>query len=41
VKLGEVLGNAMTVTEGLTVGQRVIVRGATLVVDGQRVRALP
>jgi RND family efflux transporter MFP subunit len=41
VKLGEVLGNAMTVTDGLTVGQRVIVRGATLVVDGQRVRALP
>ena len=40
VKLGEVLGNAITVTGGLTVGQRVIVRGATLLVDGQHVRAL-
>jgi multidrug efflux system membrane fusion protein len=41
VKLGEVLGSAITVTDGLTVGQLVIVRGATLLVDGQRVRALP
>ncbi len=41
VKLGDVLGNAIIVTDGLSVGQRVIVRGATLVVDGQRVRALP
>ncbi len=40
VKLGDVLGNAITVTGGLTVGQRVIVRGATLLVDGQRVRTL-
>ena len=40
VRLGEVLGNAITVTGGLTAGQRVIVRGATLLVDGQRVRAL-
>jgi len=38
VKLGEVLGNAITVTDGLTIGQRVIVRGAALLVDGQRVR---
>jgi len=38
VKLGEVVGNAIAVTEGLAVGQRVIVRGATLLVDGQRVR---
>ncbi|MEI6667218.1 MAG: efflux RND transporter periplasmic adaptor subunit [Acidobacteriota bacterium] len=38
VKLGEVLGNAIAVTDGLAAGQRVIVRGATLLVDGQRVR---
>lgn len=41
VKLGAVVGNAITVAEGLSVGQRIIVRGATLVTDGQRVRALP
>jgi len=41
VKLGAVVGNAITVTDGLAVGQRVIVRGATLLTDGQRVRALP
>jgi multidrug efflux system membrane fusion protein len=41
VTLGEVVGNAITVTGGLAAGQRVIVRGATLVTDGQRVRALP
>ncbi len=40
VKLGEVIGNVIVVTEGLAVGQRVIVRGATLLVDGQRVRAV-
>ena len=34
VTLGDTLGNAIVVTDGLTVGQRVIVRGATLVVDG-------
>jgi RND family efflux transporter MFP subunit len=41
VTLGAVVGNAITVTGGLAAGQRVIVRGATLVTDGQRVRALP
>lgn len=41
VTLGGVVGNAITVTSGLAAGQRVIVRGATLVTDGQRVRALP
>lgn len=41
VKLGAVVGNAITVTSGVAAGQRVIVRGATLVTDGQRVRALP
>lgn len=38
VKLGEVVGNAIALSEGPAVGQRVIVRGATLLVDGQRVR---
>jgi multidrug efflux system membrane fusion protein len=41
VKLGAVVGNAITVTGGLAVKQLVIVRGATLVADGQRVRVLP
>jgi multidrug efflux system membrane fusion protein len=41
VQLGAVVGNAITVTSGLAVGQRVILRGATLVTDGQRVRVLP
>ncbi len=40
VMLGEVVGNAIVVA-GVGVGQRVIVRGATLVTDGQRVRVLP
>lgn len=38
VKLGEVVGNAIALSEGPAVGQRVVVRGATLLVDGQRVR---
>ena len=41
VTLGAVVGNAITVTGGLAAGQRIIVRGATLVADGERVRALP
>jgi multidrug efflux pump subunit AcrA (membrane-fusion protein) len=41
VTLGAVAGNAITVTSGLAAGQRVVVRGATLVTDGQRVRVLP
>ena len=41
VTLGPVAGNAITVTGGLNAGQRVILRGATLVTDGQRVRVLP
>jgi RND family efflux transporter MFP subunit len=41
VKLGAVVGNAVAVTGGLSAGQPIIVRGATLLTDGQRVRALP
>jgi RND family efflux transporter MFP subunit len=41
VKLGEALGSLIVVTEGLSIGQRVIVRGATLVTDGESVRVIP
>jgi RND family efflux transporter MFP subunit len=41
VKLGEVTGNLIAVREGLESGDRVIVRGATLVADGQRVQVIP
>ena len=41
VSLGEMVGSLITVTDGLSIGQRVIVRGATLVTDGERVRPLP
>jgi multidrug efflux system membrane fusion protein len=41
VELGEVFGNKITVTKGVKVGEPVIVTGATLVTDGQRVRIVP
>ena len=41
VALGEALGNTIAVTEGLKPGEKVIVTGATLVVDGQPVRVVP
>ena len=41
VKLGESLGSLIAVTEGLAVGQPVIVRGATLVTAGEPVRVIP
>ncbi|HEX4347948.1 MAG TPA: efflux RND transporter periplasmic adaptor subunit [Vicinamibacterales bacterium] len=41
VTLGDVLGNAIVVTGGVAAGQPVIVRGATLVLDGETVRVLP
>ena len=41
VALGEALGNAIVVTGGLKVGERVIVTGATLVIDGEPVRIVP
>ncbi len=37
VKLGEPLGNLITVSEGLRAGERIIVQGATLVRDGETV----
>jgi len=41
VQLGDVTGNMIRVTSGLQGGERVIVRGATLVVDSQDVRIIP
>ena len=41
VKLGDVNGNLIAVREGLAPGARVIVRGATLVADGQAVQVMP
>jgi RND family efflux transporter MFP subunit len=41
VALGEVSGNLITVRQGLEPGERVIVRGATIVADGQAVRVAP
>src|SRR5262249_24836122 len=41
VTLGAVIGNEVQVLGGLQKGERVVTRGATLVVDGDRVRVLP
>jgi multidrug efflux system membrane fusion protein len=41
VALGEVSGNQIAVREGLSRGEKVIVRGATIVGDGQTVRVMP
>ncbi|RPJ62750.1 MAG: efflux RND transporter periplasmic adaptor subunit [Acidobacteria bacterium] len=40
VRLGQVSGNLIAVREGLRAGERVIVRGATIVTDGQTVQIL-
>ena len=41
VSLGDVNGNRIAVLSGLAGGERVIVRGATIVADGQPVRIIP
>jgi RND family efflux transporter MFP subunit len=41
VRLGEVSGNQIAVRDGLAGGERVIVRGATIVADGQAVQVMP
>ncbi len=41
VKLGEVVGNRILVTSGLAAGEKVVVTGATIVSDGDRVRVIP
>ena len=40
VELGEVIGNAVAVTKGVSGGERVVVSGATLLVDGAPIRIL-
>jgi multidrug efflux system membrane fusion protein len=41
VRLGELVGNRIAVIEGLAGGERVVVRGATIVTDGERVNPAP
>jgi multidrug efflux pump subunit AcrA (membrane-fusion protein) len=41
VALGEVLGNRVQVARGLGAGERVVVQGASMVKDGERVEVLP
>jgi RND family efflux transporter MFP subunit len=41
IVLGDVAGNTVAVNSGLRIGERVIVSGATLVRDGERVRIVP
>jgi multidrug efflux system membrane fusion protein len=41
VTLGEVYGNAIAVSGGVRIGERVVVTGATLLADGERVRVIP
>jgi RND family efflux transporter MFP subunit len=41
VALGDVMGNAVAVVEGLAAGDRVVASGATLLADGSPVRVIP
>jgi RND family efflux transporter MFP subunit len=41
VKLGDVVGNAVVVSEGLEPKQRIVSMGATLLTDGEPVRVIP
>jgi len=41
VQLGELIGNGVAVTNGVAPGDRVIVTGASLLMDGQSVRVIP
>lgn len=41
VQLGHVTGNLIAVREGLRQGERVVLRGATIVADGQTVHVIP
>jgi hypothetical protein len=41
VELGAVTGNLIGIASGLAGGERVILRGATLVVDGMPIRVIP
>jgi RND family efflux transporter MFP subunit len=41
VRLGEIVGNDIMVASGVNIGDRVIVRGATMVSEGAEVRIIP
>ena len=41
VELGDVIGNGVAVLKGVQPGESVVVTGATLLVDGERVRIIP
>jgi RND family efflux transporter MFP subunit len=41
VELGEVMGNGVAVVNGVAAGDRVVVTGASLLIDGDRVRVIP
>jgi multidrug efflux pump subunit AcrA (membrane-fusion protein) len=41
VELGDVVGNRVVVTRGLTAGERVVTVGASMITDGERVEVLP
>ena len=41
VNLGEIAGNDIAVLDGVRIGDRVIVRGATMVSEGAEVRIIP
>jgi multidrug efflux pump subunit AcrA (membrane-fusion protein) len=41
VLLGPIAGNRVAVATGLAAGDRVVVSGASLLVDGDRVRVIP
>jgi len=41
VELGAVIGNTISVVNGLAPGEHVVVSGATLLVDGDPVRVVP
>ena len=41
VGLGQVAGNMIAVTHGVALGERVIVTGASMVADGEKVRVIP
>lgn len=41
VRLGDLVGNRIAVVDGLAAGERVIVRGATVITDGERVNPAP
>ncbi|MHB8381347.1 MAG: efflux RND transporter periplasmic adaptor subunit [Candidatus Binataceae bacterium] len=41
VRLGDIVGNEIAVTSGVAIGDRVIVRGSTMVTDGEEIRIIP